>query len=690
MASNTTEKSSEEETITCSICQNILENPRRLDCLHSFCDRCLRNVDRVIEKANRGILCPLCRKFTSELHIKKDPILEVLVEAFSQFYDKNILNKDPMEKFCNQCDTRINVTSYCVACDAELCQTCKTRHLRFEAMSEHRIVPISEAGTHPVVNVTKYCPKHVTKPIKLSCIPCKLAICLECKVEDHDTHKTEDVPSALASVLPELRTSISLLNAEKWKQIKVKHDLVSLVREVTSLEKEILGNIEKTRDELISCVMSDCNKMKETLTNFFQSVTKEASLREDDANNSISSIDSMSSWIKVLADITEGPAVLFEVRNERLLERLRALLTECEVSRDVRELQSRATKKPIFTQTPLQCDNVVGSIQFEEPSAMFSEECGVSGLYQPYTSSPHSLATKQTPGTKQKTKHEACTVSTKQSTINVKSFRHTKNILCELKVGKKKSSFQLEEVYPRFCYHEESLWCPCSNTIHIYTLDGQLQRSVDCPEVLSISALHPVTPTIMLLSAESGLYTYDTTQHAVNNTLREGQFLDVHASGTHIVALEKKSGTGNLVHVFSTTYPPTNLYSFSVTKTDALCVLVHDQCVYVSARKDSTSVSVYTVEGQIISQNNYYGVSKPLKTPSLHLCAVDFEGSLLIADHNSKQLQIMDREGQFSVVKGVGVQWLSDVDDVAIVGKDLFVLLHRSYPGSKIQRYELY
>ena len=140
--------------MTCSICQNILENPRRLDCLHTLCDKCLKNVDRINEKGTKGILCPLCRKFTSEPNIKKDPILEVLIEAFSQFYDKNILNKDPTQMSCSQCNRKINVTSYCVDCKAELCQTCKMTHLRFEAMSEHTIIPITEAGTHPVVNVT--------------------------------------------------------------------------------------------------------------------------------------------------------------------------------------------------------------------------------------------------------------------------------------------------------------------------------------------------------------------------------------------------------------------------------------------------------------------------------------------------------------------------------------------------------
>ena len=69
---------------------------------HRGPDKCLKNVDCVIEEGRKGILCPLCRKFTSEPNIKKDPILEVLVEVFSQYYDQTILNKDPTEKSCNQ------------------------------------------------------------------------------------------------------------------------------------------------------------------------------------------------------------------------------------------------------------------------------------------------------------------------------------------------------------------------------------------------------------------------------------------------------------------------------------------------------------------------------------------------------------------------------------------------------------
>ena len=166
------------------------------------------------------------------------------------------------------------------------------------------------------------------------------------KVEDHDTHQTDDITSALASVLPGIRASIPLLNAEKAKQVQVTHSLISFVGEVTNLGNKILNNAEKARDELISNVMRNYTKIEEVETNFVQSIKKETSLTEADTNSSISSINSMSSWINVLADVAEGPAVLFEVRNERLQDRVTALLRECKESR--RKLHSSANFKPRF------------------------------------------------------------------------------------------------------------------------------------------------------------------------------------------------------------------------------------------------------------------------------------------------------------------------------------------------------
>ena len=652
MASAATPLCAEIETVTCPTCQDSLQNPSRLNCLHRFCNNCLDNIDHTVQQGRTGILCPVCRKFTGQSDIKKDPILEALVEAFSQ-HNENVFNPGQMDKTYHQCGRR----------------------------------NIADAESHPVVNVTKYCPKHITKPIEFSCVQCKLAMCMTCKIEEHGNHKTEDVASALTSVLPEVRTSTQLLDAERGKQLEVKQELVSLVREVTNLGKEILHNAERTRDNLMSRAMQDYSRIEETVTNFVQSVTKEAGLREGDANNCISSIDSMSSWTDVLANNAEGSTILFQVRNERLLDRVRALLSECQESRDVRELQQKATTQLTFRETSLECENIVGSIQCGEASLISPSQDNECDPPPSYESLQHSLVIKQTSPKRYKplpkdivTRH---TAPSQQSPVHVKSFRHIDKLLSEVK--KLEHSFELRKSCYVFCYHQESLWCPFGNEIAIYTLDGKLLRSVECRQMTYLNSLHPLTPTCLLLAGERGFYMYNSTQQVVSKTLRQGVFRSVHASGTHIVALEKRNKPGDLVHVFSTTDPPTLSHSFCVNHTNAVSLMVHNQHVYVSASYGNTSVSVYTIQGELVSYYGKKGRTEPGHMDTPKLCGVDSDETLLIADCYNNRLQLMDTKGGFCVMDGVDVGYPFDA---LIVGGDLFVLGYKN-SNCSIQAYKL-
>ena len=163
---------------------------------------------------------------------------------------------------------------------------------------------------------------------------------------------------------------------------------------------------------------------------------------------------------------------------------------------------------------------------------------------------------------------------------------------------------------------------------------------------------------------------YDTTHHTVSKMPREGKFRDVHTSGTHIVALEDTS-LGDLVQVFSSTDPPTHSHSFSLNHADAFSVMAHSQHIYVSAWYNNTSVSVYNLQGQMISKYGSLGKTDAGQMDFPYLCGVDSADSLLIADFDNKRLQLMDKRGEFRVVEGMGDKHVSDA---VIVDGDMFVL----------------
>lgn len=49
----------------CAICLEIMENPRSLDCRHSFCKDCLETTVDFNENSEVVLKCPTCRKVTN-------------------------------------------------------------------------------------------------------------------------------------------------------------------------------------------------------------------------------------------------------------------------------------------------------------------------------------------------------------------------------------------------------------------------------------------------------------------------------------------------------------------------------------------------------------------------------------------------------------------------------------------------
>ena len=75
--------------LICTICQEVLDDPKRIDCGHTFCHIC------IMQWANKNLMCPMCRqKFTKE-GMSRDLIA------------LNIIND--LEVTCSNKGTRLNL-----------------------------------------------------------------------------------------------------------------------------------------------------------------------------------------------------------------------------------------------------------------------------------------------------------------------------------------------------------------------------------------------------------------------------------------------------------------------------------------------------------------------------------------------------------------------------------------------------
>ncbi|XP_041378921.1 E3 ubiquitin-protein ligase TRIM56-like [Gigantopelta aegis] len=238
---------------TCSICTEKFNHPKRLPCFHTFCLECLQQF--VLSSSKDGqFLCPLCRYQVT--------LPEEGVTGFqTNFYIEARAEKQVHSggECCGVCEQR--ATHSCRECEILLCDTCTKYHQSLPATRSHLLVNLGDACTgETFLSVQKYCEKHRDEKLRFYCMPCSKVICRDCKLTDHDSHKTKDI----ADVVEEARTSLTKTKVE-LEACKAK------------LEKSI-GQINDNNTEtskLISHVKEEINKLAHSLVDMINKARRE-------------------------------------------------------------------------------------------------------------------------------------------------------------------------------------------------------------------------------------------------------------------------------------------------------------------------------------------------------------------------------------------------------------------------------
>jgi len=97
-----TEKEKIEKYLTCSICQDIFDNPFRITCGHTFCKNCLNQWER----KSHNNLCPLCREYYEKSYSGKDLIAQNIInDAIVTCIYKGCPWKDKLSYLTNHIQT---------------------------------------------------------------------------------------------------------------------------------------------------------------------------------------------------------------------------------------------------------------------------------------------------------------------------------------------------------------------------------------------------------------------------------------------------------------------------------------------------------------------------------------------------------------------------------------------------------
>ncbi|XP_038062536.1 E3 ubiquitin-protein ligase TRIM71-like [Patiria miniata] len=322
--------------LECSICQERYQQPKILECLHSFCAQCLLKYCSTKHKGSTAIPCPVCRQETKLPEsgvqgLKTNFYLIGLVEEFE--LQERVVCSGDTKLLCETCDDGNEATHRCLDCSLNICSRCHSSHKRVPVTSSHVIATLEDVREGKVKlkkeNPRQHpkCPVHEGEVARFFCKTCDTLICRDCTVIDHckPEHSyidrnlaTSKCKQSLAELVSPLENTMTELQKSREKVSRMKEDLGVAVKrvmtevqdraaeiraEVTAQENRILDDIQNIQTDREQ-KLDECEKTMGFAVERFQysldtarEVTKTAS-----DSDFLSLYATISKDLKLLAD----------------------------------------------------------------------------------------------------------------------------------------------------------------------------------------------------------------------------------------------------------------------------------------------------------------------------------------------------------------------------------------------------
>ena len=232
---------------TCAICLELLDDPKSMPCLHTYCKKCLmealakRPHDPDLPQDRPAINCPLCR---AEVALS-DQGIESLPTNFSathlvetvQLQDNFEQNKTQKCNSCTECDA---IASCCECGGFFLCEGCFKVHKQLPSTKNHSMVSLNQLmqSNTPALAANKslLCPRHPQELLKLFCEDCEELVCRDCVLVRHKTHNYNFIDD----IIEKEKASLQDVTLEELQAI------------LNTTQKAITG-VEQMQAEVLSC-----------------------------------------------------------------------------------------------------------------------------------------------------------------------------------------------------------------------------------------------------------------------------------------------------------------------------------------------------------------------------------------------------------------------------------------------------
>uniref|UniRef100_A0A673CCT1 RING-type domain-containing protein n=1 Tax=Sphaeramia orbicularis TaxID=375764 RepID=A0A673CCT1_9TELE len=219
----------DQETLSCSICLDLLKDPVTIPCGHSNCMSCIK---KHWDEADGNNSCPQCRQtFIPRPVLVKTTMLADLVEQLKKTglepAAADHCYAGAEDVVCDVCTGRkLKAVKSCLVCLASYCDKHLQPHHESAAFKKHKLMDPLEKLQENV------CSRH-GEVMKMFCLTDHQCICYLCSVDEHRGHDTVSAAAERTERQTELEVSRQKIQQrikDKQKDVKVCQQEVEAIR----------------------------------------------------------------------------------------------------------------------------------------------------------------------------------------------------------------------------------------------------------------------------------------------------------------------------------------------------------------------------------------------------------------------------------------------------------------------------